>query len=96
LSIVSQWVKDYLGKSGLLTLAGVVGITDVDPFILSLIRKSAGFTALSAAAFILALLSNTLFKGLYMGLAAPSLRRDIAWRYGLLAALHVPLICLFL
>jgi uncharacterized membrane protein (DUF4010 family) len=94
LSIISQWVKEYLGKSGLLTLAGVVGVADVDPFILSLVRNPAGFTALSAAAFLLALLSNTLFKGLYLGLAAPSLRRDIAWRYGLLAALHIPLICL--
>ena len=94
LSVITQWVKESLGKSGLLALAGVVGVTDVDPFILSLVRNPAGFTALSASAFLLALLSNTLFKGLYFSLAAPALRRETAWRYGLLAVLHIPLICL--
>jgi uncharacterized membrane protein (DUF4010 family) len=94
LSVITQWVKESMGKSGLLALAGVVGVTDVDPFILSLVRSPAGFTALSASAFILALASNTLFKGLYFSLAAPALRREAAWRYGLLAILHVPLICL--
>ena len=91
LSVITQWAKEYLGKSGLLALAGIVGVTDVDPFILSLVKNPAGFPALSASAFILALLSNTLFKGLYFSLAAPKLRRETAWRYGVLAALHVPL-----
>lgn len=38
-----------LGRAGLFSLAGVMGVTDVDPFILSLADSAATLTLVSAA-----------------------------------------------
>ena len=37
LSVVTIWVKQFWGESGLIGLSLIVGITDIDPFILSII-----------------------------------------------------------
>ena len=57
----------YLGRAGLYTLAGVMGVTDVDPFILSLAESGASLTplAIAAGAIVIAAASNNLVKGLY-------------------------------
>lgn len=57
----------YLGRAGLYTLAGVMGITDVDPFILSLAESGATLTpiALAGGAIVIAAASNNLIKGIY-------------------------------
>lgn len=57
----------YLGRPGLFGLAGVMGVTDVDPFILSVAESSGTLTpaALAAGAIALAAASNNLIKGLY-------------------------------
>lgn len=57
----------YLGRAGLYTLAGVMGITDVDPFILSLAESSSVLTPISLAggAIVIAAASNNLIKGIY-------------------------------
>jgi uncharacterized membrane protein (DUF4010 family) len=57
----------YLGRAGLYALAGVMGVTDVDPFILSLSESAASLTPLSLAggAIIIAAASNNLIKGIY-------------------------------
>lgn len=56
----------YLGRAGLYTLAAVMGVTDVDPFILSL-AQSASTTpvALAGAAIAIAAASNNVVKGIY-------------------------------
>ncbi|MGB7283016.1 MAG: MgtC/SapB family protein [Candidatus Acidiferrum sp.] len=57
----------YLGRTGLYTLAGVMGVTDVDPFILSLAAPESLLTpiALAGGAIVIATASNNLIKGLY-------------------------------
>ncbi|MGB8474796.1 MAG: MgtC/SapB family protein [Candidatus Acidiferrum sp.] len=57
----------YLGRAGLFALAGVMGITDVDPFILSLAAPSSVLTPLGLAggAIVIAAASNNLVKGIY-------------------------------
>lgn len=56
----------YLGRAGVYTLAAVMGVTDVDPFILSL-TQSASTTpmALAGAAIVIAAASNNVVKGIY-------------------------------
>ncbi|HUB58892.1 MAG TPA: MgtC/SapB family protein [Candidatus Micrarchaeia archaeon] len=57
----------YLGRAGLYSLAGVMGVTDVDPFILSLAESAAALTPISLAggAIVIAAASNNLIKGIY-------------------------------
>ena len=57
----------YLGRSGVYTLAALMGVTDVDPFILSM-TASAGTTGplmLAAASILIAAASNNMVKGIY-------------------------------
>jgi uncharacterized membrane protein (DUF4010 family) len=57
----------YLGRAGLFALAGVMGVTDVDPFILSLAESASALTPVTIAggAIVIAAASNNLIKGIY-------------------------------
>lgn len=57
----------YLGRAGLFAVAGVMGVTDVDPFILSLAESVSALTpvTLAGGAIIIAAASNNLIKGIY-------------------------------
>jgi len=57
----------YLGRAGLYALAGVMGVTDVDPFILSLAESASSLTpvTLAGGAIVIAAASNNLIKGVY-------------------------------
>jgi uncharacterized membrane protein (DUF4010 family) len=57
----------YLGRSGLYTLAGVMGVTDVDPFVMGMTQAGGGATPLASAgaAILIATSSNNLVKGIY-------------------------------
>jgi uncharacterized membrane protein (DUF4010 family) len=57
----------YLGRAGLYTLAAAMGVTDVDPFILSLATSGEPTTPilLAAGAITIASASNNLVKGIY-------------------------------
>jgi len=57
----------YLGRAGLFALAGIMGVSDVDPFILSLASAPASLTSVSLAggAIVIAAASNNIVKGLY-------------------------------
>jgi uncharacterized membrane protein (DUF4010 family) len=57
----------YLGRAGLYSLAVIMGVTDVDPFILSLASSAGSLTplTLAAGAITLAAASNNLIKGIY-------------------------------
>jgi uncharacterized membrane protein (DUF4010 family) len=56
-----------LGRAGLYALAGVMGVTDVDPFILSLAESGSTLTpvTLAGGAIVIAAASNNLIKGVY-------------------------------
>ena len=76
ISIVSSWVKEHFGTVGIDVLAAVVGVTDIDPFVLSLAQGVAAPLPVEAAAsaVLIATASNNLLKAGYaaafMGLRA--------------------------
>jgi uncharacterized membrane protein (DUF4010 family) len=89
-SVASSLVRSFFGVSGLVVLALIVGAVDIDPFILSVSRASSLDSTLLTA-IILAMLSNTVAKGIYFGTLAAPVRRQAFLRYGIWAALHLPL-----
>ncbi len=64
---ITHFAMLYLGRAGLFALAAVMGVSDVDPFILSLAAPSAALTpvALAGGAIVIAAASNNLVKGVY-------------------------------
>jgi uncharacterized membrane protein (DUF4010 family) len=66
-SILSSWVNSRFGAVGIDVLAAIVGVTDVDPFVLSLAQGVAAPLPLGAAAgaVLIAASSNNLLKAGY-------------------------------
>jgi uncharacterized membrane protein (DUF4010 family) len=65
--VATQLAVTYLGRAGVNTLAAIMGVTDVDPFIMG-ITQAAGTLAplkVAAAAVLIAAASNNLVKGIY-------------------------------
>jgi len=92
LSIITQIIKNYSGANGLMTLSAVVGLTDIDPFILSIVHSAKIDTHLITSAIIIAMMSNTIIKGIYFGYLVPSARFKTLYRYGIIALMHIPLL----
>ncbi len=67
LLVVTKLVLGAFGTPGVLALAGLMGVTDVDPFIMGLTQTAGVSTALAvaAAAVVVATASNNLVKGIY-------------------------------
>jgi uncharacterized membrane protein (DUF4010 family) len=65
--VVTKLVLDYLGTPGMYGLAAVMGVTDVDPFILGLTQSAGTSTPLlqAAGAILLTAASNNVVKGIY-------------------------------
>ncbi len=65
-SLLTEYVVSHFGHQGLHLLSFVVGVTDIDPFLLSLFtgKYAIGLTALTGAT-VLATLSNNLMKAGY-------------------------------
>ena len=85
--IATQLAVTYLGKAGVNTLAAIMGVTDVDPFILGIAQAAPGLTPLQFAggAVLIAAASNNLVKGVYAYSLAD--RRTGVQSLALLAAL---------
>jgi uncharacterized membrane protein (DUF4010 family) len=94
LSIVSKLVEQKLGSTGLLVFSGIVGVTDVSPYILSLLNPAEQASRAIIMAILVALMSNTLAKSVYFVVLAPAARKEAFLKYGVWAALHIPLIVL--
>ena len=92
LSVVTGFVKSTVGNSGLLALSTLVGVSDIDPFILSLVHSSDGGLHILTSAIILAMMSNTIAKAIYFGSLSAVTRRETALKYSVFALLHIPLI----
>jgi hypothetical protein len=75
-------------------LSTLVGVTDIDPFILSLVHNTTQIYAALVSAILIATMSNTIIKGVYFGTLAKGTRKETFWRYGVWAVLHLPLILL--
>jgi uncharacterized membrane protein (DUF4010 family) len=67
ISLVSNWAKAHFGTSGIYTLAAIVGVTDIDPFVLNLAQGgTTGMTdSALAAAILIAASSNNVLKAAY-------------------------------
>jgi uncharacterized membrane protein (DUF4010 family) len=65
--MLTHYVVLYLGNRGIFTLAAIMGVTDVDPFILGMTQSAGQSTALltASAAIAIAAASNNLVKGFY-------------------------------
>jgi uncharacterized membrane protein (DUF4010 family) len=66
-SLITVVVKAQLGISGIYALAAIVGVSDIDPFVLNLAQGGVagmGSTAL-AAAILIAASSNNILKAAY-------------------------------
>jgi uncharacterized membrane protein (DUF4010 family) len=65
--IITRNTIVYLGNRGVYALAGIMGITDVDPFILGITQSAGQSTPLSVAgpAILIAAASNNFVKGIY-------------------------------
>jgi len=71
-SLLSSWIERRAGTSGVYTLAAVVGITDIDPFLLSLAQGSVHSMAAGpiGAAILIAASSNDVLKAVYTAVFA--------------------------
>jgi uncharacterized membrane protein (DUF4010 family) len=71
--IATRLAVTYLGNSGVYTLAAIMGVTDVDPFIMGM-TQAAGTSAptpTAAAAILIAAASNNAVKGFYAYYLSP-------------------------
>jgi uncharacterized membrane protein (DUF4010 family) len=94
LTIVTAWVKNFLGSIGLLFLSAIVGVTDIDPFILSLINGVAHIEPVIVSAIIIAMMSNTIIKVVYFTVQTKQQKKTAYIHYGIWALLHIPLVFL--
>ncbi len=65
--MLTHLAREYLGRAGLFSLAAIMGITDVDPFILGLAQGGSATTPIriAAAAIVIAAASNNVLKAVY-------------------------------
>jgi uncharacterized membrane protein (DUF4010 family) len=65
--VATQLAVTYLGRTGVNTLAAIMGVSDVDPFIMGLTQAAGTLTPLkeAAAAVAIAAASNNVVKGIY-------------------------------
>ena len=71
-SLVSTWVSTEFGAAGTYVLAAVVGLADIDPFVLNLAQGgTSGISGAAAeAAILIAASSNNLLKAAYASVFA--------------------------
>jgi uncharacterized membrane protein (DUF4010 family) len=65
--IATQLAVTYLGHAGVNILAAIMGVTDVDPFIMGMTQTAGTLTPVkvAASAVLIAAASNNLIKGIY-------------------------------
>jgi uncharacterized membrane protein (DUF4010 family) len=67
ISIASSWATQRFGSAGVYALAAIVGVSDIDPFVLNLAQPTAAQVAIDVAvgAILVATSSNNLVKVVY-------------------------------
>jgi uncharacterized membrane protein (DUF4010 family) len=65
--VATQLAVTYLGRGGLNVLAAIMGVSDVDPFIMGLTQAAGTLTPvkIAAAAIVISAASNNVIKGIY-------------------------------
>ena len=66
-SVVTAWTRTTFGQAGILALATIVGVTDIDPFVLNIAQGGiAGLSLMTlSAAVLIAASSNNIAKAAY-------------------------------
>lgn len=87
--IATQIAVTYLGRAGVNTLAAIMGVTDVDPFIMGMTQTAGTLTPMkvAAGAVLIAAASNNIVKGFYSLVLAD--KKTGVQSFGLLASLAV-------
>jgi uncharacterized membrane protein (DUF4010 family) len=95
ISVATMVIRASFGNAGVLALSALVGVTDINPFILSLINNPQ-IERLIVSSIIIATMSNTVAAGIYFGgqLQNTSVRNETFLRYGIWALLHLPFVFL--
>jgi uncharacterized membrane protein (DUF4010 family) len=67
ISVITAWTRTTFGQNGILVLAGVVGVTDIDPFVVNIAQGGVAGVSLAtlSAAVLIASSSNNLAKAAY-------------------------------
>lgn len=67
ISIATAWATQRFGSAGIYALAGIVGVSDIDPFVLNLTQGQTASitTTIAANAILIAASSNNLVKAAY-------------------------------
>lgn len=65
--VATHFTVVYLGKAGVYALAAIMGVSDVDPFIMGMTQATPALTplALASASILIAAASNNFVKGIY-------------------------------
>lgn len=75
ISLLSTWIAHEFGRGGLYGLAAIVGVSDIDPFVLNLAQGGSPLPMPTlGAAILIATASNNVLKVIY-SLAFSRLRR---------------------
>jgi len=87
-ALVTDFVMKSYGSAGVTRLAFVVGITDIDPFLLNLLQHKTGIDQITIALAILnATNSNNLIKMIYaISLSSVSIRKRLIFNFTVLIA----------
>lgn len=72
-SLAASWGRNAFGMAGVFPIAGIVGFTDIDPFVLSLAQGNATQLPLgdAASAIVVAASSNNVLKAVYAAIFGP-------------------------
>jgi uncharacterized membrane protein (DUF4010 family) len=96
--VITQLAVTYLGKGGVDSLAAIMGVSDVDPFIMGLTQAAGTLTPVNVAAgaILIAAASNNVVKGIYAYSMADRTtgRQALLFLLGLAAAGLIPLVWL--
>jgi uncharacterized membrane protein (DUF4010 family) len=96
--IITQLAVTYLGQGGVDTLAAIMGVSDVDPFIMGLTQAAGKLTPVNVAAgaILIAAASNNIVKGIYAYSLADRKTgtQGLLFLVGLAAAGLIPLVWL--
>ncbi len=86
LKVATGVARDHLGDVGVMALAALAGLADVDPFVLSIMQGPA--VRLAVSAILIAVMVNTFAKGIYFAVASRGSPKAALTRYGIWVAVH--------
>ncbi|MCQ2217346.1 MAG: DUF4010 domain-containing protein [Paludibacteraceae bacterium] len=97
-TLVTKYALDYFGDSGLRILSIIVGVTDINPFIINLFQSphNVSDTLLILAAFQ-AIISNNVVKMLYgIFFSGRKITRPLMIGFSIICAVNIALVLIFL